>query len=449
MVFCGLFPIDSDQLPGPARRAREADAQRRRAVWEPETSDALGFGFRCGFLGLLHMDIVRERLEREYDLELLATMPSVEFEVTLDRRRACSRSTTRPTCPTRRAIEEVARALHPRARSSRRRSTSGTIMELCQERRGEHAGMHYLSRRARADHLRPAAGRDRARLLRPAEVAHARLRVARLRARSACSASDLVKLDVLLAGDPVDALSMVVHRDKAYDGRPRRWPRSCARRSRASSTTCRSRPRSARTIIARETVKAVPQGRDRQVLRRRHHAQAQAAREAEGGQEADEAGRPHRGPAGGVPGRARARRRLGPVGRGAPGPASGPRHLVLRRLDGRRDARVAVGWPAAAGRPASRRRRPGSPGRPAATGGSGARRLRASRSAGRRARPAWRSGPAWRSARAWPSAPGCGRLGGGAPVGSGDGAAASASGRGRAVGSPGGWRPTGARARAA
>ena len=80
MVFCGLFPIDTDELPGPARRAREADAQRRRRCrCEPETSQALGFGFRCGFLGLLHMDIVRERLEREYDLDLLATTPNVEY----------------------------------------------------------------------------------------------------------------------------------------------------------------------------------------------------------------------------------------------------------------------------------------------------------------------------------------------------------------------------------
>ena len=90
-------------------------------------------------------------------------------------------------------------------------------MELCQERRGEHAGMHYLIGRPRADQLRPAAGRDRPGLLRPAEVAHARLRVAGLRDHRRCEPSNLVKLDVLLAGDPVDALSMVVHRDKAYD----------------------------------------------------------------------------------------------------------------------------------------------------------------------------------------------------------------------------------------
>ena len=129
------------------------------------------------------MDIVRERLEREYDLELMATMPSVEFEVTLENGDVVPvhNPTDMPDPSTIREIRE------PMIRASilAPKEYVGTIMELCQEKRGEHAGMHYLSAERVQLDLRPAARRDRARLLRPAEVAHARLRVARLRARSA------------------------------------------------------------------------------------------------------------------------------------------------------------------------------------------------------------------------------------------------------------------------
>ena len=123
MVFCGLFPIDSDDYPD-LRDALEKLVLNDAALgWEPETSDALGFGFSCGFLGLLHMDIVKERLEREYDLELLATMPSVEFDVTLTNGEELE--VHNPSdMPDPGTIERDPRAVHHAPRSSRRKSSS-------------------------------------------------------------------------------------------------------------------------------------------------------------------------------------------------------------------------------------------------------------------------------------------------------------------------------------
>src|SRR5438270_4827140 len=143
MVFCGLFPIDSDDYPDLRDALEKLTLNDAALSWEPETSDALGFGFRCGFLGLLHMDIVRERLEREYDLELLATMPSVGFEVT--RTSGEELEVHNPSdMPDPGTIAEI-REPYIRASVITPREFVGAVMELCQERRGEHAGMHYLS----------------------------------------------------------------------------------------------------------------------------------------------------------------------------------------------------------------------------------------------------------------------------------------------------------------
>jgi GTP-binding protein LepA len=214
MVFCGLFPIETDDYPELRDALEKLTLNDAALSWEPETSDALGFGFRCGFLGLLHMDIVRERLEREYDLELLATMPSVEYEVTrTDGIVVPVHSPNDMPDPT-----KIAAVREPYIRASilTPKEFVGAIMLLCQERRGDHSGMHYLSaERVQIIYDLPLA-----------EIVLDFFDQLKSRTRGYASLdydltglreSDLVKLDILLAGDPVDALSMLVHRSKAAD----------------------------------------------------------------------------------------------------------------------------------------------------------------------------------------------------------------------------------------
>jgi GTP-binding protein LepA len=214
MVFCGLFPIDSDSYPDLRDALEKLTLNDAALSWEPETSDALGFGFRCGFLGLLHMDIVRERLEREYDLELLATMPSVEFDITLTNGQELE--VHNPSdMPDPGTIEEI-REPFIQASIIAPKEFVGAVMELCQERRGIHAGMHYLSpERVQMNYELPLAEivLDFFDQLKSRTKGYASLDYE----LSGMKASDLVKLDVLLAGDAVDALSMVVHREKAYE----------------------------------------------------------------------------------------------------------------------------------------------------------------------------------------------------------------------------------------
>jgi GTP-binding protein LepA len=214
MVFCGLFPIDSERFPELRDALEKLTLNDAALSWEPETSDALGFGFRVGFLGLLHMDIVRERLEREYDLKLLATMPSVGFQVTLTSGEELE--VHNPSAmPDPARIAEI-REPFIRATIIAPREYIGAVMELCQERRGVHAGLHYLSpERVQMLYDLPLA-----------EIVLDFFDQLKSRTRGYASLdyelagmqpSNMVKLDVLLAGEPVDALSMVVHRDKAYE----------------------------------------------------------------------------------------------------------------------------------------------------------------------------------------------------------------------------------------
>jgi GTP-binding protein LepA len=212
MVFAGLYPIDSDDYADLRDALEKLTLNDAALSWEPETSDALGFGFRCGFLGLLHMDIVRERLGREYDLDLMMTMPSVEYEITL------TDGTVVPVhspadMPDPSNVREV-REPYIRASILTPKEFVGTIMELCQERRGDSVGMHYLSaERVQLTYDLPLA-----------EIVLDFFDQLKSRTRGYASfdyeitglrESDLVKLDILLGGDQVDALAMLVHRSKA------------------------------------------------------------------------------------------------------------------------------------------------------------------------------------------------------------------------------------------
>ncbi len=212
MVFCGLFPTEGDKF-GELRDALEKLTLNDAALsWEPETSQALGFGFRCGFLGLLHMDIVRERLEREYDLELITTTPNVEYHVVL---------TDGAMVPVRNPAEmpDVARIDHveePYVAASVILPTEfvGTVMELCQGRRSDFVDMKYLSPERVEMHYQLPLG----------EIVIDFFDQLKSRTRGYASLDyefwgyrdgDLVKLDILLAGEPVDALSLIVPRERA------------------------------------------------------------------------------------------------------------------------------------------------------------------------------------------------------------------------------------------
>jgi GTP-binding protein LepA len=214
MVFCGLFPIDTDRYED-LRDALDKLALNDAALsYEPETSEALGFGFRAGFLGLLHMEIVRERLEREYGLELLATTPNVRYEVRLTSGEEIEvhSPTDLPDPGVIDSIEEP----YIRATIICPTEHVGAVMDLCQGRRGTHVDMRYLSpQRVQIRYDLPLAEivLDFFDYLKSSTKGYASLDYEPIGNR----ASDLVKVDILLAGDQVDALSIIVHRDAAYE----------------------------------------------------------------------------------------------------------------------------------------------------------------------------------------------------------------------------------------
>ncbi len=213
MVYSGLYPIDGSDYPNLRDALDKLKLNDAALAYEPETSAALGFGFRCGFLGLLHLEIIRERLEREFNLDLISTAPNVVYRVVLD-----DGSEMTVTNPSEYPVGRVAEVYEPVVRATVLTPNDyvGAVMELCQGRRGTLLGMDYLS-----------ASRVELRYTLPlAEIIFDFFDQLKSRTKgyasldyepSAEQNADLVKVDILLHGEPVDAFSAIVHKDKAYN----------------------------------------------------------------------------------------------------------------------------------------------------------------------------------------------------------------------------------------
>jgi GTP-binding protein LepA len=213
MVYSGLYPIDGSDYPNLRDALDKLKLNDAALNYEPETSAALGFGFRCGFLGLLHLEIIQERLEREFNLDLISTAPNVVYRLTLD-----DGTPITVTNPSEYPNGRVGEVFEPIVRATLLAPNDyvGAIMELCQGRRGTLLGMDYLS-----------ADRVELRYTLPlAEIIYDFFDQLKSRTKGYASldyepsgeqASDLVKVDILLHGEPVDAFSAIVHKDKAYN----------------------------------------------------------------------------------------------------------------------------------------------------------------------------------------------------------------------------------------
>ncbi len=212
MVFAGLYPIDGDDYPELREALEKLQLNDAALTFEPETSGALGFGFRCGFLGLLHMEIVRERLEREFNLDLISTSPNVIYHVTME-----DGAHHEVTNPSEFPAGKIAEVREPVVTATILSPSDfiGTIMELCQTKRGSLLGMDYLSEdRVEMRYRLPMA-----------EIVFDFFDQLKSRTKGYASLdyeftgdqpADLVKVDILLHGDPVDAFSAIVHKDAAY-----------------------------------------------------------------------------------------------------------------------------------------------------------------------------------------------------------------------------------------
>ncbi|MDQ3715530.1 MAG: translation elongation factor 4 [Actinomycetota bacterium] len=212
MVYSGLYPIDGSDYPILRDALDRLQLNDAALVYEPETSTALGFGFRCGFLGLLHLEIVRERLEREFDLSLISTMPNVVYRMVTEEGEELiiTNPSDWPAGKTGEVYEPVVKAMIISPTDY-----TGAIMELCQSRRGQLTGMDYLSEtRVELRYTLPMG-----------EIIFDFFDVLKSRTRGYASLdyeesgeqlAELSKVDILLQGEPVDAFSAIVHKDKAY-----------------------------------------------------------------------------------------------------------------------------------------------------------------------------------------------------------------------------------------
>ena len=307
MVFCGLYPIDGDEfaaLRDSLERLRVSDSS---FDYQPESSGALGFGFRCGFLGLLHMEIVRERLEREFGLSLIATAPSVAYRVELDSgvEVEVANPSAMPPAAEVRGIQEPMLAATIIAPAE----YTGTLMELCQARRGEMKKLEYLSpERVELAYRLPLAEVvvDFFDQLKSRTQGYASLDYE----PDGYAAADLTKVDILLQHEPVDAFSSIVHRDAAYSYGRRMTEKLKELIPRQQFGRSHPGDHRRQDHCPRDS-EGLPQRRHRQAVRRRCDPQAQAAREPEGGQEEDEVHRPGGRAPGGVHLRAPPRRLRG------------------------------------------------------------------------------------------------------------------------------------------
>ena len=212
VVFCGIYPVDGGKYTDLRDALEKLQLNDASLMFEAETSGALGFGFRCGFLGLLHMEIIQERLEREYNLDLITTAPSVVYKFDLNDGSTVevSNPTNYPDPATITAAYEPVAEVHIYSPSE----FVGAIMQLCEERRGDYKDMKYMGDRVDMHYILPVG-----------EIVYDFFDALKSRTRGYASydyeiigyeQSKLVKLDVLLAGDVVDALSFIVHNDNAY-----------------------------------------------------------------------------------------------------------------------------------------------------------------------------------------------------------------------------------------